>query len=191
MKLLRLLPLFLLSGAVFAQQVTLRGKVEDLQGTSHWLVGCTDTELFSAGINLHIFVGQQVLVQGAMLAGSVPPHVDVNTIVSTPETFEIPGNPQTGGTMRFAATYTAGSQVAFYAALAPGFRPVGSAGMFFLDPATAQRVISGVIPALGTLQLSINVPNDATLIGRTVFAQALIRTGSVLILSNPDCKVIQ
>ncbi len=191
MRLLRLLPLLLLSSPVLAQNVTLRGKVENVPGTGQFIVDCTDTLLVSPGFNLNSVVGQHVLVHGTVISPSGPPAVNVVSIAAIAEIFEIPGNPQIGGEIRFGATYTAGSRVVFNLALAPGFRRVGRAGTYFLDTATSIKAAGGIIPASGHLEIAANVPNDPALIGLTVYAQAAIRLGAALVLSNPDCKTIQ
>jgi len=186
MQLRSVVPLLLLSSVAAAQQVTLRGKVEDVPGTGGFIVDCTQTRLTGA---VAPFLGQHVLVRGDVV-GTNPPTVQVASIVATPEIFEIPGNPEVGNTMRFGATYTPGSRVDFYFALAPGFQPLGRSGTAFLG-ATARRVATGVIPQGGNLEIAVRMPNDAALIGRDVYAQAVLVSGRQVVISNPDCKEIR
>ncbi len=191
MRLYRVLPLFLLASSALAQQVTLRGKVEDVSGTSQFIVDCTDTELVSSAFNLNDFVGQQALIGGLRLPGGGPPVVDVTSISVIPETFEIPGNPEAGGTIRFGATYTPGSQVTFKAALGPGFLSVGQIGTYFLDTGTDVRIATRIVPPPGNIEIAIPLPDDPGLIGLDVYAQAVHFSGGQFVLSNPDCKTIE
>lgn len=188
MRSLFLIPAFLLASSAFGQQVTLRGKVEDF-GAGQFHVDCTNVELVSSAFNLNAFVSEQVLIVGNRVGSGAL--VDVTSITIVPEIFEIPGNPEVGDTVRFGATHTPGSQVFFRAALAPGFVPVGGIGTYFLDPAGDLQATSGIIGAQGNLELAVPMPNNPALIGRTVYGQAIVRTGSTFLLSNPDCKDIR
>jgi len=183
--------LCLLSSGLFAQQVTLRGKVEDIQGTSRFRVDCTDTELTSSSFDLNAFLGQQVLIQGTRVLPASPPTVEVSSIVASAGVFEIPGNPQIGGTLRFELITTPGTRASIYAARAPGFRSFPTAGVVFLDPVSAQLAAVGVVSGAGTLSLAIPVPADPLLIGLTVHAQAALVASGTLRFTNPDCKTIQ
>jgi hypothetical protein len=189
MRLPFLVPLFLVSSLPFAQQITLRGKVEDVG--PGFIVDCTDTQLTSSAFDLNAFVGQHVLIGGTRIGAGNPPLVSVTSIAVTPEIFEIPGNPEIGDTVRFGAIHTPGSQVFFRAALGSGFQPAGSLGTYFLDPATDVAAASGIIPAPGDLELAVALPNDPALIGLTIHGQAIVRTPGGFLLSNPDCKDIQ
>jgi len=186
-----LVPLLLLSSPLVAQEVTLRGKVEDVLSTGQFVVDCSNTSLVSSAVNLGAFVGQHVLLTGALLPNTGGPLVNVSSLQPTAEIFEIPGNPQVGEEMRFAAAFTPGTRVVFFASLAPGFTPVGRAGTLLLDRRQLVRGPTGIIPAPGNLELEIAVPNIPELIGLDVYAQALLLTGSGMILSNPDCKEFQ
>ena len=183
--------LFLLSSAAMAQQITLRGKVEDAAGGNQFVVDCSSTRLTSATFDLNTFVGQQVLITGTQVGTPQAPLVEVATIAVIPEIFEIPGNPEVGNELRFGATHTPGARVSFFVALGPGFRRVGRAGTFMLDLSTTVFATAGTIPAPGNLELVIPLPNDPALIGRDVHAQALLFSGGALVISNPDCKTIR
>jgi len=185
-----LLPLFLLASAATAQQVTLQGKVEDAN-PSGFVVGCTDTRLESSAFNLNLFVGQNVQIRGTRVQTTGSPLVNVTAIQPTPEILEIPGNPEVGQDIRFGATYTPGSQAIFFAALEPGFTSVGNVGTLLIDAPSRVRMGAAVIPPVGNVEISVAMPNDPSLIGLTVYAQAVVRTGSTFLLTNPDCKDIQ
>ena len=53
-----------------------------------------------------------------------------------------------------------------------------------LDPATLVIAASGSIPSAGVVALHPSVPDDPTLIGATIFWQAIV--GSPLRLTNSD-----
>lgn len=191
MHLRSVLALVLLSSVAAAQQVTLRGKVEDGPGRGQFLVDCTNTALTSSNVNLNLFNGQHVQIKGVFNGAPGAPSVDVVSIQPVAEIFELRGNPEVGAKIRFGATYTPGTRVAFHVALKPGFRPVSLAtGTFFLDRSAA-RLASGVISQRGNLELELAMPNDPTLVGQTAYAQAVLVTNGKVILSNPDCKVIR
>jgi len=191
MQLRHLLPLFLLASAASAQQqVTLQGKVEDAS-PSGFLVACTDTRLESSAFNLNLFLGENVQITGTRVQTTGTPLVNVTGIQIVPEIFEIPGNPEVGQDIRFGATYTPGSQAIFFAALAPGFTPVRSMGTLLIDAPGRVRMGSAVIPPVGNVEITVPMPNDPSLVGLTVYAQTVLRTGSTFLLSNPDCKDIQ
>lgn len=188
---LPLLSVFLLCSVAAAQDVTLRGKVEDVRGTRQFVVDCTDTHLTSSRFDLNAYVGQHVVLKGTRIAGPGVPLVEVISIALAKEIFEIPGNPAIGQKLRFSATYTPGSRVIFYAALGSGFRGLGRAGTFLLDPRSSFRASTGIIPALGQLETAIRMPDDPALVGLTAYGQAAILSGGALFFSNPDCKTIR
>lgn len=191
------LSVLLLGSALFcsisaAQSVTVRGKVEDV-GANQFVIDCTNTTLVSATFNLNLFVGQEVLLTGAWNGSTAAPSINVQTIVNSIGGFEIPSNPKIGGTLRLGQTGTPGDAVFFLASAASGFLPIGADNTLLLDPATAFRAGSGVIPALGVLETSINLPNDPSLLGVIAHGQAAVFSSgfTVLTLTNPDCKEIK
>jgi hypothetical protein len=79
------------SGFASAQSVTMRGKIEDVTGTGQFFLDCTDVDLSSVLLNLKLFVGQQVKIQGGWNGSVAAPAVVVEAIPVVPEMFEIGG----------------------------------------------------------------------------------------------------
>ena len=78
-------PALLLSTLLSAQQVVLRGKVEDVSGKSQFVIDCSDTQLTSSTVKLGAFLGQEVQIKGTRLAGPGAPLVDVVSIAPAKE----------------------------------------------------------------------------------------------------------
>ena len=185
--------LLLASGVATAQTVQFRGKVEDVSGTTNqFFVDCTDTDLSSAAFNLNLFVGQQTLITGTWNGSVSAPAVLVTDIQVVAETFEIGGGGKIGDEAKPSVTGAPGSLGFTFGSLSTSFLPLGGFGVGFLG-GNPFSTGSGTIPGGGTLELSIPIPNDPSLIGVDVYGQALIAnpvTGAAF-LTNPDCKELE
>lgn len=187
------LSLLVLSPLAAAQSVMLRGKVEDVSGTSgQFFVDCTGVDLSSAAFNLNLFVGSQTEIHGTWNGSSTNPAIVVTDIQVVPESFEIGGGGKIGEAAKPTVTGAPGSLAVTFASTSTSFAPLGAWGSSFLG-GNPFHTGTGTIPGGGKLELSVHVPNDPTLIGVDVFGQgAIIDTvaGSVL-LTNPDCKTLE
>ena len=194
MKLSHLLPLALLSATTAAaQDVTFRGKVEDVSGTTNqFFLDCTDVDLTSAAFNLNLFVGAQVEIQGSWNGSVANPAVVVDAITTVPESFEIGGGGKIGELAHPTVTAAPGSLALTFASLSTSFVPFGAAGVGFLG-GNPFSTGSGTIGGAGVLQLNIPVPNDPNLIGVEIYGQAVVIDGGTgaLTFTNPDCKELK
>jgi hypothetical protein len=186
-----LVPLALAAAATAAsaQSVHLRGKVEDQAGNpGHFVVGCTNTELTSAVVDLQSLVGQQVALDGSWNGSATDPVVDVASATIVNKLFEVGGNGKLGGQVSFKITSDPGDFGVMFAAIAPGFLNAHRPGVLFLSLSPLLTVASGFVAADGTFEVKGDVPDDPALDGVTVYGQSFISFvagGSAL--SNPDC----
>jgi hypothetical protein len=187
------LSLLLFTPLAAAQSVMLRGKVEDVSGTTgQFIVDCTNVDLSSAAFNLNLFVGSQTEIHGTWNGSSTNPAVVVTAIQLVPETFEIGGGGKIGETAKPTVTGAPGSLATTFASTSTSFAPLGAWGSVFLG-GNPFHTGTGTIPGGGTLELAIQIPNDPTLVGVDVFGQgAIIDTvGGTVLLTNPDCKTLE
>jgi hypothetical protein len=186
------LSLLTLSSLAAAQHATLRGKVEDVSGTTdQFIIDCANVDLTSATFDLNLFVGSHVEIQGIWDGSTTSPLVDVTAILEVPESFELGGGGKIGSPLKPSVTGTPGALAITMGAVSNAFLPLGTFGTILLG-GTTFHTGSGTIPAGGTLELSIEVPNDPTLVGVDVFGQAaILDTGaSTLLFTNPDCQTL-
>ncbi len=175
---------------VSAQEVLLRGKVEDVQGTNNFFVDCTNVGLQSNAFNLNLFVGQQTEIRGTNIGTPQSPLINVTDIQVIPRIFEIGGNGSIGRELQLEVAGTPGDRVWIFPASGSGYSPIRNWGTFLLD-AVNPAFAAGVIPGNGLLQIQVNIPNNPNLVGVTVYGQALLETGAGILLSNADCKTIK
>lgn len=191
---LALAPLVLVAAAVtaHAQQVSLRGKVEDMPSQpGRFIVGCTVTELTSSVVDLNSFVGQQVELTGSWNGSSSAPVVDVATMGTVNKLFEVGGSGQIGSELSFKVTSSSGDFAIMFAALDSGFMPAHRAGVLLLSLSPLLTVASGFVAPDGTLEVKGSIPNDPSLIGIEVHGQAFVAfAAGGAALSNPDCTTI-
>lgn len=175
-----------------AQMVTFLGQVEDVQGTANqFFVDCTDISISSATVNLNALIGQQVELTGMWNGSVANPAVAVTAAPIVPESFGVGGSADLGGELNFDVSATPGQPAILFASANSAFIPFGN-DVLQIDIANAIVVGSGIIPGNGNLQVSVPVPNQPSLVGRTVFGQgAWLDTLGAIRLTNSDCKEIK
>jgi hypothetical protein len=174
-----------------AQQVTLRGQVENVPGGSGFFVDCTDTTLTSSTLDLNAFNGQQVELSGTWNGSSDAPSIDVAAIAAVAKLFEVGGGGKLGDEVRFKVTSDPGDVAIMFAALDDGFLPAHKSGVLLLDFATMLHVATGTVAGDGTFEVKGTIPNDPALDGLVVHGQSLVVfTGGGAVLSNPDCVTL-
>jgi len=179
----------LISTTSQAQDVMLRGKVEDVPGTNQFFVDCTNVALQSSTIDLNAFLGLQVELHGTNIGTTQNPRIDVTSIKAIPRIFEVGGNGSIGRELQLQVVSNPGDQAWLFADVASGFAPAHSFGTFLLAH-VLPPVAQGTVPATGVLQISLPIPNNPNLVGLEVFGQALVAGSGVASLSNADCKTI-
>jgi hypothetical protein len=174
-----------------AQQVTLRGQVENVAGGGGFFVDCTDTTLTSSTVDLNAFNGQQVELSGTWNGSSDAPSVDVSAIAAVAKLFEVGGGGKLGDEVRFKVTSDPGDVAIMFVALDDGFLPAHKSGVLLLDFATMLHVATGTVAGDGTFEVKGTIPNDPALDGLVVHGQSFVAfSAGGAVLSNPDCVTL-
>lgn len=184
----------LLAATSAAQSFTLRGDVEDVQGTANqFFLNCTNISLVSNAIDLRTLVGQGLQHVMTVRDVSTPTRtvLEVLTAQATQKTFDM-GNIRLGRTDRWEAFAAPGSQVHVFLTHTDltGMLPLGAAGTWLMG-GLALPVRSGVTNQLGQFQFNFGPPNLPALVGQSFSAQAVIVDTSGFWLTNADCKEVR
>ena len=183
----------LLAASTAAQATqTLRGKVEDVQGTANqFFLDCTSIPLTSAALNLNLHIGQQFVMEVINTGTSQNPSLEVVTVTATAKSFDM-GNLRLGKSATWEAFSNPGEFAMMFAGQTAntGYMPFGSAGVWLIGSDT-MTIHSGFTNQLGALQVSVTMPNVPSLIGTSYTAQALISNSGTWFFSNPDCKTVE
>lgn len=168
-----------------AQTVTVHGDLENVGG--QFVFSCTPLTLVSGGPDLQPFLGMNVVATGTVVGTDT---FSVQTIAADPNEFEISNDVSVGGTIDFEVSGQPGTQVQIWIALADDFNVVKKQGLF-LDTSSLFLLAQGVITGGGDFEITFNVPNDPTLAGVEIFAQAVfLEPGGGFTLGNADCVTI-
>lgn len=187
-----LLPALLSTLAAFApdldaQTILLRGKIEQHARPGTFVLACSGVLLEGGTASLKPFVGLQVELRASLVAQS-PVRLRVAAVKTIARGFEIGGNARLGRSLTFHVTGTPGSFYVVFAGARTGFLPFGTAGTWFLSGGVP--LAAGRLPAAGTAQFPLPIPNAPKLAGLTLYGQAVLWS-SALYLTNPDCKTLR
>lgn len=188
MKLLAPFALCALASTALAQDVHFRGKIEDVSGTSQFVVDCTNVQLTSSSINLSGLVGQQVEIDGTWNGSFSSPSVEVTATTPVTDDFEIGGSTKIGEMAQVEVLSDPGDNVNVYGSLDPGFFPLPLTGAVLIDPSTAELIASGTVTVGGVLQLDSMIPNEPALVGLSYYGQAVVlELGGGVHMTTNDC----
>ena len=186
------LTLLVTASALTAQTQTLRGKVEDVQGTQNqFYLDCTNIRLVSTALNLNTWIGQQAVLQVVDVSTPGTTTLRVDAAVATTKVFDI-GNLRLGQSARWQVNAPAGS----FALMAVGptagtsYVPLGALGTFLLGP-THGVVASGFTNAQNQFEINFTMPVLPQLVGTSFTGQALVGDHGTWFFSNPDCKEVE
>jgi hypothetical protein len=176
-----------------AQTETLRGKVEDVQGTpnSFFLDG-TNLPLVSTALNLNAWVGQQAVMQVVDIGTAAAPLLRVDAAIATTKVMDM-GNMRLGQTSTWQVAAPNGSfaLIAVDFTANTGFFPLGSFGSYLLG-ASPVLLASGFTNPANVFEVQLTTPPDQTLLGLGVTSQAIVgEPGNTWYFSNPDNKTVQ
>lgn len=194
MRSIQILSLCLLcSPFVAAQDATLRGKVEDVQGTQNqFYLDGTNLPLVSTALNLNTWVGQHAVLQVTNVGTAAAPVLRVDGATATQQQMDM-GNMRLGQTSTWEVTAPNGSfaLIAVDFTANTGFTPLDPFGTYLLGPSPVQ-LAAGFTNAPGRFQVSLLTPNDQTLLNLEVTAQALVgEPGGLFYFTNVDSKVVE
>ena len=187
-----LLSLLASTSALCAQTQTLRGKVEDVQGTQNqFYLDCTNIPLISNALNLNTWVGQEAVLQVVNVGTAAAPRLRVDAATATTKVFDM-GNLRQGQSARWQVNAPAGSFALMLLDFTSftGYAPFGSFGTFLLGSSPA-TLASGLTNAQNQFEISFAVPAFPALVGTSFTGQALVGDHGTWFFSNPDCKTFE
>lgn len=196
-KLLTLVSSVLLSAsAIDAQTSILRAEVSDLPGPPRRFVveGAPSLLLISNTVDVAaLYDTGHYSMTVQEVASTVPGTRTLEVLAATPtaESFAIDSELLRGTQASFVVRGRAGSFAVAYLATTDrvGFLPLGDAGSWVLPP-VSRLVGAGTISG-PDVEFFVAVPDDPSLVGLEISAQAAIVDSGQLILSNPDSEIIR
>jgi hypothetical protein len=193
---MRLLPLIslgcLLATTLTAQTHTLRGKVEDVSGTTNqFYLDGTNIPLVSSVLNLNAWQGQQAVLQVVDVGSASAPVLRVDGAVATTKVMDM-GNLRLGQSSTFEVTAPAGSAAFMFLDFLSntGFTPFGGFGVWLLG-ASPYLMASGFTGGQNQFQVQFATPNNPALVGLSITSQALVGDHGNWFFSNPDNKSVE
>jgi hypothetical protein len=175
-----------------AQTVTIRGKVEDVQGTQNqFYLDGTNIPLVSNTLNLNLWQGQDAILDVVNVGTASAPTLRVDAATATTKMMDM-GNLRLGETRTWEVFAPSGSGAFIFMDWTANtrFAPVpGFQGAVFLGD--SPHFLTGGITFGGVFQTTFTTPNNPALVGLAVSSQALVTTNTAWILSNVDGKVVE
>ncbi len=187
--------LMLLGGSLFAQTQTqtVRGKVEDVKGTTgKFVLKCTNIPLTSKALVLKTLMGTQQILQVVNTGTAAKPVLEVKSAKATTKVFDM-GNLRFGKSARWQVHSTPGNTALVFLNGLPrtGYLPLGNLGTWLIG-LDAQFVTSGTVHARGQFEFSFTMPRLPGLVGATFVGQAVVVDKSRgILISNSDCKQVR
>lgn len=192
MRILSFLPLAVFAASVAAQTVTLRGKVEDVQGTQNqFFLDGTNLPLVSTALNLNTLVGQQAIMQVVDIGTPAAPLIRVDSSVPTTKVMDM-GNLRLGQSSTFEVNAPAGSAAFMFMDFQDntGFLPVGGLGTWLLGLAP-YLLAGGITDGQNQFEAQFFTPPNPQLLGLRITSQALVGDHGTWFFSNPDNKTVE
>jgi hypothetical protein len=180
------------SAAASAQSLNFSGIVESVPGSANrYTVACSNAELLSPDVDLMPFVNQHVHITGEWNVSYTDPIVYVEAVQAVPQIFALGGTGQIGMDLKVSFDADPGTVAFSQIATEPFFLSIGGSGTLFIDLSKVVGSTNGVVPASGTLEANLPIPNNPAFVGLELYAQgATFDSQGVLNLTNPDCKTI-
>lgn len=156
-------------------------------------VACSDVLLYSSKVDLTQLEGKTQSISGALQVtpGCVAIEVETaQTAAQRTSTLALFGY-RIGKTIVFTTTAPAGSLVAYFFGLGPGFVPLGDLGSLLIDPLGAVYWTFDL--SIGIAIRSATIPNDPNLVGTKILMQTTWLQVTPMLgggLLNPTCFTI-
>ncbi len=192
MRTLPLLSAACLAAGLTAQTVTLRGKIEDVSGTSNqFFIDGTNLPAISSVLNLDAWVGQQAILQVVDVGTPAAPVIRVDAAVATTKVMDM-GNLELGESSTFEVFAPQGSAAFMFMDFRSntGFTPAGSLGTWLLGP-SPHLLAAGITNGQNQFEVQFATPNNPQLVGLSVTSQALVGDHGTWFFSNTDNKVVE
>ena len=172
-----------------AQTQTLRGGVEDVQGTQNqFFLDCTTIPMVSNTINLNLWTNTEAVMQVVNIGTPQSPILRVESIATTNKILDM-GNLRFGQSNTWEVNAPTGSFCMVFIDFIwnTGYTPFGSTGTYLLGP-TPVSFRSGLATSQNQFRFQFTMPNVPQFTGITVSGQSLVGTNGTWSLSNVDCK---
>lgn len=176
-----------------AQSVTLRGKVEDVQGTQNqFYLDGTTIPLTSTALNLNLWEDEDAILEVTNIGAPGAPVLRVDAATVTQDLMDM-GNMRLGETDSWEVRAPSGSfaLVAIDWTTNTGFTPLDPFGVYLLgsDPVL---LAAGFANALNEFRFLVTPPQDQTMLNLEVSAQAIVGEPSgVWYFTDVDSKVVE
>jgi len=177
-----------------AQTETLRGKVEDVQGTQNqFYLDGTNLPLVSTALNLNQWIGQQAIMQVVNIGSALAPVIRVDSAVATAKVMDM-GNLRLGQSSTFEVTAPAGSAAFIFMDFTSntGFLPLpflaNGVWLLGLNP---YLLAGGITNGLNQFQAPFFTPAVPALVGLQISSQAIVGDHGFWFFSNPDGRTVE
>lgn len=174
-----------------AQQVTLRGEVEDVpRSPGQFVLNFTEVKLIGAGASLGALAEQKVVLTGEWDGNAATPTVVVTSASPSTETFEIDGALKVGGACSIALIGTPGTPAFGYLSTSLDFVPLPNGEVALIDFTRIVFSVATTIPGSGEREVPFSIPNNPALAGLQIFGQGAFLSGGFIEVSNPYSATI-
>lgn len=195
------LPIVLLAAAVPAQQLTLRGELDEGRSTGcyycpnvPYTIKFSETPVrSSSGVDLAAYkaLGEQLELIGTWDTSTNPAGLDVSAVNVVSQSLSVSNTAATGAKLRFTTSGAPGSLAATAIAFGNGFLPLFGSTAMLLDPASIVVLGANTLDVSGTWRFNLAVPANPGLVGVRFWSQSLLLpTNGTPYSSNPRVTLV-
>lgn len=175
-----------------AQTQTLRGGVEDVQGTQNqFFLDCTNIPMVSNTANLNNWTNNEAVMEVVNIGTAANPILRVDQIAPAAKIMDM-GNLEFGESNSWEVNAPNGSFCFVFIDFVwnTGYTPFGNAGTYLLGQ-TPVSFRSGIATNQNQFRFNFTMPTLPQYLGVTVSSQALVGTNGAWTFSNLDCKEVE
>lgn len=178
--------------AAAAAQTTIRGKVEDVQGTTNlFYLDGTTIPVVSNVLNLNNWEDQHAFLDVTNIGTAAAPMLRIDAATPTTKMMDM-GNLRLGETKTWEVIAPTGTSAFIFMdwTTNTGFTPIpGFGGAWLMG--SQPFLLAGGITFGGIFQTTYTTPNNPALLGLEVTSQALVGSQSTWEFSNVDSKTVE